>query len=75
MLNDVAVAIRVLQRERLIERALVIDLDVHQGNGTAAIFAGDAAVFTFSMHGERNYPTQKRQSSLDVGLSADRHGR
>jgi len=69
VLNDVAVAIRVLQRERLIERALVIDLDVHQGNGTAAIFAGDAAVFTFSMHGERNYPTQKMQSSLDVGLA------
>ena len=69
VLNDVAVAIRVLQREQLIERALVIDLDVHQGNGTAAIFFADPAVFTFSMHGERNYPTQKMQSSLDVGLA------
>jgi acetoin utilization deacetylase AcuC-like enzyme len=69
VLNDVAVAIRVLQRERVIENALVIDLDVHQGNGTASIFAGDASVFTFSMHGERNYPLQKLRSSLDVGLA------
>jgi acetoin utilization deacetylase AcuC-like enzyme len=69
VLNDVAVAIRVLQRERRIERALVIDLDVHQGNGTAAIFSGDPSVYTFSMHGERNYPVQKMRSSLDVGLA------
>jgi acetoin utilization deacetylase AcuC-like enzyme len=69
VLNDVAIAIRVLQRERVIERALVIDLDVHQGNGTAAIFAGDSSVFTFSMHGERNYPPQKMRSTLDVGLA------
>jgi acetoin utilization deacetylase AcuC-like enzyme len=69
VLNDVAVAIRVLQRERRIRRALVIDLDVHQGNGTAAIFAGDAEVFTFSMHGERNYPARKMRSTLDVGLA------
>ena len=68
MLNDVAVAIRVLQREGRAARALVIDLDVHQGNGTAAIFEGDPDVFTFSMHGERNYPTRKMRSSLDVGL-------
>jgi len=47
----------------------VIDLDVHQGNGTAAIFVGDADVFTFSMHGERNYPLQKMRSTLDVGLA------
>jgi acetoin utilization deacetylase AcuC-like enzyme len=69
VLNDVAIAIRVLQRERAIERALVIDLDVHQGNGTASIFAGDGTVFTFSMHGERNYPLEKISSTLDVGLA------
>lgn len=54
--NDVAVAIRTLQRRGVIARAAVIDLDVHQGNGTHAVFAGDASVFTFSMHGGRNYP-------------------
>ncbi len=69
VLNDVAVAIRVLQRDGHLRRALVIDLDVHQGNGTAAIFAGDPDVFTFSMHGERNYPLQKMRSTLDVGLA------
>jgi acetoin utilization deacetylase AcuC-like enzyme len=69
LLNDVAVAIRVLERNGHARRALVIDLDVHQGNGTAAIFAGDADVFTFSMHGERNYPLQKMRSTLDVGLA------
>ena len=69
VLNDVAVAIRVLQRDARVRRALVIDLDVHQGNGTAAIFENDASVFTFSMHGERNYPTRKMRSTLDVGLA------
>ena len=54
--NDVAVAVRSLQRERRIERAAIIDLDVHQGNGTHAILAGDSSVYTFSMHGARNYP-------------------
>ncbi|MEZ5458628.1 MAG: histone deacetylase [Steroidobacteraceae bacterium] len=68
VLNDVAVAIRALQAERRIARALVVDLDVHQGNGTAAIFAGDESVLTFSMHGERNYPAQKMRSSVDVAL-------
>jgi len=68
VLNDVAVAVRALQAERAIERALIVDLDVHQGNGTAAIFAGDPRVFTFSMHGERNYPTEKPPSALDVAL-------
>ena len=68
VLNDVAVAIRVLQRDGRATRALVIDLDVHQGNGTAAIFEDDPDVFTFSMHGERNYPTRKMRSSLDVWL-------
>ena len=68
VLNDVAVAIRVLQRDGLIARALVVDLDVHQGNGTAAIFEDDPDVFTFSMHGERNFPARKARSTLDVGL-------
>src|SRR5205807_1221572 len=54
--NDVAVALRVLERDGAIRRAAVIDLDVHQGNGTHAIFAGSERVFTFSMHGDKNYP-------------------
>ena len=66
--NDVAVAIRRLQRSGAIRRAAVIDLDVHQGNGTHAIFAGDASVFTFSMHGGRNYPFHKVPGSLDIEL-------
>jgi acetoin utilization deacetylase AcuC-like enzyme len=69
VLNDVAVAIRVLQRDGGLRRALVVDLDVHQGNGTASIFEGDADVFTFSMHGERNYPARKMRSTLDVALA------
>jgi len=68
VLNDVAVAIRTLQREGRATRALVVDLDVHQGNGTAAIFEGDASVFTFSIHGAGNYPAIKMRSSCDVGL-------
>jgi acetoin utilization deacetylase AcuC-like enzyme len=66
--NDVAVAIRVLQREGLIRRVAIVDLDVHQGNGTARIFAGETEVFTFSLHGEKNYPFHKEVSRLDVGL-------
>jgi acetoin utilization deacetylase AcuC-like enzyme len=69
VLNDVAVATRVLQRDRRLRRVLVVDLDVHQGNGTAAIFESDSDVFTFSMHGERNYPARKMRSSLDVPLA------
>jgi acetoin utilization deacetylase AcuC-like enzyme len=68
VLNDVAIAIRKAQADRRLQRALIIDLDVHQGNGTAAIFADDQRVFTFSMHGERNYPAQKMRSTLDIGL-------
>lgn len=68
VLNDVAIAIRRLQADGRLERALVVDLDVHQGNGTAAIFEGDESVFTFSIHGERNYPARKMRSTLDVGL-------
>jgi acetoin utilization deacetylase AcuC-like enzyme len=67
-LNDVAVAVAKLRVEGAIERAAIIDLDVHQGNGTAAIFEGTDEVFTFSMHGERNYPTAKMRSDLDVAL-------
>ena len=66
--NDHAVAIRLLQLEGVVDRAAVVDLDVHQGNGTAALFAGDESVFTFSMHGARNYPFRKQRSSLDVEL-------
>jgi acetoin utilization deacetylase AcuC-like enzyme len=66
--NDVAVAIRTLQDEGRIRRAAIIDLDVHQGNGTHAIFAGDPSVFTFSMHGSRNYPFAKVAGSVDVEL-------
>lgn len=67
--NDAAVAIRVLQREGRIERVAVVDCDVHQGDGTAAIFATDPSVFTFSMHGAKNYPFRREASSLDVELA------
>jgi len=67
--NDTAIAIRALQRERKIRRALVVDLDVHQGNGTHAVFAGDETVFTFSMHGGKNYPFRKVAGCLDVELN------
>jgi acetoin utilization deacetylase AcuC-like enzyme len=66
-LNDVALAIRSLQDAGRIERAAVIDTDVHQGNGTARIFQGDATVFTFSIHQENNYPI-KEQSDWDIGV-------
>jgi acetoin utilization deacetylase AcuC-like enzyme len=69
VLNDVAIAIRVLRRDRKIRRASVVDLDVHQGNGTAHIFERDTEVFTLSMHGAKNYPLFKQRSSLDVELS------
>jgi acetoin utilization deacetylase AcuC-like enzyme len=68
VLNDVAVAIRALQRSGRIHRAAIIDLDVHQGNGTHAIFDADSSVFTFSMHGGRNYPFHKVAGSLDIEL-------
>jgi len=71
--NDVAVAIRVLKQAMWVKNVLVIDCDVHQGNGTAEIFKDDTSVFTFSIHGEKNYPFKKPPSSLDVGLP-DRAG-
>jgi len=66
--NDVAVSIRVLQQEGRIRRAAVIDLDVHQGNGTAELFGADARVFTLSLHGEKNFPFRRVASTLDVNL-------
>lgn len=68
VLNDVAIAIRTLQRDKLANRFLIIDCDVHQGNGTAFIFKDDQSVFTFSMHGAKNYPLFKEESTLDVEL-------
>lgn len=67
-IHDVAVAIRRLQRDKLIERAMVVDCDVHHGNGTAAIFADDPSVFTLSIHQYNNYPSVKPPSSLDIHL-------
>jgi acetoin utilization deacetylase AcuC-like enzyme len=66
--NDVAVGARVLQRDHGISRLAIVDCDVHQGNGTASIFRGDATVFTFSMHGAHNFPFRKEVSDLDVAL-------
>jgi acetoin utilization deacetylase AcuC-like enzyme len=68
LLNDVAIAIRKLCQENAVARAVIIDLDVHQGNGTAVIFANEPQIFTFSMHAERNYPSVKMRSTLDVPL-------
>ena len=68
VLNDIAIATRVLWRDGLVERVAVIDCDVHQGNGTAAIFQNDPDVFTFSMHGAKNFPARKEQSKLDIHL-------
>lgn len=69
VLHDVAIAIRRLQADRTLRTAMVVDTDVHQGNGTAAIFAGDGTVFTFSIHQENNYPYPKPPSNIDVGLA------
>ena len=67
-INDIAVAIRKLQREAAIRRAMVVDCDVHHGNGTAAIFAADPSVFTISLHQFHNYPAMKPKSTIDVHL-------
>ena len=69
LLNDIAIASNYLLDQDLAQQILVVDLDVHQGNGTAQIFQDDARVFTFSMHGEKNYPLKKEQSDLDIGLA------
>lgn len=68
LLNDMAIAANVLLRDKAASRILIIDLDVHQGNGTASLFENEPAVFTFSMHGAHNYPFHKERSDLDVPL-------
>ncbi len=68
LLNDIAIAANYLLAEQLANKILVVDLDVHQGNGTAQIFAQEDRVFTFSMHGANNYPLHKELSDLDIGL-------
>lgn len=66
--NDAAIAARLMQAERRVSRVAIVDLDVHQGNGTASILASDDSVFTLSLHGEHNYPFRKETSDLDVAL-------
>jgi acetoin utilization deacetylase AcuC-like enzyme len=68
-INDIAIAVRRMQRDGLIRRAMVVDTDVHHGNGTAAIFADDPSVFTLSIHQLNNYPSEKPPSSLDIHLA------
>jgi acetoin utilization deacetylase AcuC-like enzyme len=68
MIHDVAIGIRALQAGRVIQTAMVVDTDVHHGNGTAAIFANDPSVFTLSIHQENNYPVPKPPSNEDIGL-------
>jgi acetoin utilization deacetylase AcuC-like enzyme len=68
LFNDVAIAVRVLQSEKLIKRVVIIDCDVHQGNGTASIFTRDPTVLTFSIHGEKNFPLKKEKSDIDIAL-------
>lgn len=68
LLNDVAISATYLLNQRLSKQILVVDLDVHQGNGTAKIFENEKRVFTFSMHGEHNYPLRKEKSDLDIPL-------
>jgi acetoin utilization deacetylase AcuC-like enzyme len=68
LLNDIAIAANYLLSENLVKQILVVDLDVHQGNGTAQIFRHEPRVFTFSMHGANNYPLIKERSDLDIGL-------
>ena len=69
VVHDIAVAVRRLQKDGVIRRALIVDTDVHQGNGTAAIFGGDPEVFTLSIHQQNNYPLPKPPSTLDVNLA------
>jgi acetoin utilization deacetylase AcuC-like enzyme len=71
--NDVAVATRVMQSEGRVKKVVILDCDVHQGNGTAAIFHGDDSAFTFSIHGSKNFPFHKEASDLDIALP-DRTG-
>ena len=68
LLNDQAIGARYLQNKQHAKKVLIVDLDVHQGNGTAEIFQDDSSVFTFSMHGKNNYPFKKEKSDLDIPL-------
>jgi acetoin utilization deacetylase AcuC-like enzyme len=68
LFNDSAIAVRAMQAEGRVERAVVLDCDVHQGNGTAAIARDDPTIFTFSIHNENNFPLHKEPSDLDIGL-------
>ena len=69
LLNDIAIAARVLLHQQKVKKVLVVDLDVHQGDGTASIFQNTPEVFTFSMHGHHNYPMHKERSDLDIPLA------
>ncbi|NRA91932.1 MAG: histone deacetylase [Psychroserpens sp.] len=71
LLNDQAIGARFLQHKQLAEKILIVDLDVHQGNGTAEIFQNDNSVFTFSIHGKANYPFKKEISDLDIALETN----
>ena len=71
LLNDQAIAAQYLLDKKLVDRILIVDLDVHQGNGTAEIFQSNPNVFTFSMHGQKNYPFHKEKSDLDIALEDD----
>lgn len=71
LLNDQAIGARYLLSKKLVSKVLIVDLDVHQGNGTAEIFQNDDSVFTFSMHGKGNYPFKKEKSDLDIALEND----
>ena len=67
--NDFAIAANYLLKEKIVQKILIVDLDVHQGNGTAKLFENEPSVFTFSMHGAKNYPGRKEKSDLDIGLA------
>lgn len=73
--NDIALAARMLLDENIVKKILILDLDVHQGNGNAYIFQNEPRVFTFSMHGEKNYPLKKEKSDLDIGLPDGMEGK
>lgn len=68
LFNDIAIAANILLSKNKVKKILIVDLDVHQGNGTANIFSNISDVFTFSMHGEKNYPTRKESSDFDIGM-------
>jgi len=68
LFNDIAISAKILLNNKMVKKILIVDLDVHQGNGTANIFSNISEVYTFSMHGEKNYPTRKESSDLDLGM-------